>query len=114
MEEIAGSSPASSMCSWDSFTQKAWPGKRPWAELGVDGRRRFAVAPAGDRGRAALTAAFCKVARHRAPRSAAALLAEEKPSKLASCLELYYSSKRNHSLRCSKCSCGLMDKVPPS
>ena len=102
------------MCSWGSFTQKAWPGKRPWAELGVDGRRRFAVAPAGDRGRAALTAALCFVAQHRAPRSAAALLAEEKPSKLASWLKLYYLSERSYSLSCSKCSCGLMDKAPPS
>ena len=78
------------------------------------GRRRSVVAPAGDRGRAALTAALCFVARHLAPRSAAALLAEEKPCKLASWLELYYSSERSHSLSCSKCSCGLMDKAPPS
>ena len=56
------------------------------ASVGVTwshGRWRSVVAPAGDQGRAALTSALCFVARHRAPRSAAALLAEEKPSKLA-------------------------------
>ena len=78
------------------------------------GRRRSVVAPAGDRGRAALTVALCFVARHRAPRSAAALLAEEKPRKLASWLELYSLSGHTRPLCCSKCSCGLMDKAPPS